>query len=142
MPLTLQAIQRMLDAGLTAAVRMGLSVTIVIVDPGGYLLAAIRMDKAPLLSPDIAQGKATAAALFRVSSADLQQRWQPGTPIPTAMSIRMGGRFIPHQGALPIFEGETVVGAVGVSGARSDEDEQIAQAALEAFGSAPTAGNP
>lgn len=136
MPLTLKSTQRMLDAGLAAAERMGVSVTVAIVDPGGYLLAAIRVEKAPLLSPDIAQGKATAAALFRVSSTDLQQRWQPGTPIPIAMSVRMGGRFIPHQGALPIFEGETVVGAVGVSGARSDEDEVIAQVAISALASA------
>ncbi len=45
-----------------------------------------------------------------------------------------GQRIVPVQGALPIFDGARCVGAIGVSGARSNEDEEAARAAIQAAG--------
>lgn len=132
MSLTLDRAQLLVRHTLAAASSRGLSVSVAVVDQGGYLVAAARMDNAPIFTPDVAQGKAVAAAAFRQSSAALGERWAPGTPIPLALSIRTGGRFITQQGALPIRDGEVVVGAIGVSGATSQEDEELAQAALSA----------
>ena len=42
----------------------------------------------------------------------------------------LGGRMIPGQGALPVYEGQTIIGAVGVSGGPSQEDEQVALAGI------------
>ncbi len=140
MALSLRVAQGMVQAGVAAAEGQGIQVSIVIVDAGGYLIAAARMDQTPLLAPDIALGKAAAAALFRCPSAELAQRWGPGAAIPAAMSIRMGGRFVASQGGLPIFDGAECVGGVGVSGAAPAQDEEVAQAAIEgraAEGSVP-----
>ena len=131
MALSLADAQRMIQEGLYQAERMGVLVGIAVVDAGGYVIASARMDKARLLSTDVAVGKANAAALWKESSAELGKRWAPGAPVPAAAFARTGGRFVAHQGALPVWEGDDVVGAVGVSGARSDEDEQIAQVAIE-----------
>ena len=131
--LTLSAAQAMLEAGLARARDGKHRVTIAIVDSGGFVVAMARMDGAAPATPDIALGKAGAAALMRRPSGELGQRWAPGAPIPTAMAIRTGGRFIAHQGALPFLEGDQAIGAVGVSGAPSDQDEAIAQAAIDAF---------
>ncbi len=49
------------------------------------------------------------------------------------MVARTGGRFVPAQGSLVLRDGDEVVGAIGVSGARSDQDEEIAQAGVDAF---------
>ncbi|MBI4494209.1 MAG: heme-binding protein [Chloroflexi bacterium] len=132
MALTLEAAQKMVQVGVATAEGRGLRVSIAVVDSGGYVVAVGRMDKAAPLTPDIAHGKAAAAALFRRSGLEMQQRWAPGAPVPSAMIVRMGGRFVPTQGGLPIRVGEDVIGAIGFSGASSQEDEEIAQAALEA----------
>jgi uncharacterized protein GlcG (DUF336 family) len=54
--------------------------------------------------------------------------------IQNATLMRLGGRYVPHQGALVIRDDNGVLGAIGVSGATSEEDESIARAGLEALG--------
>lgn len=133
MALRINSVQDGIRAGLERAETMGIQISIAVVDPAGYLVAAARMDDALLLSPEIALGKAAAAALFRQSGADLSKRWQPGAPVPAAIFARTGGRFVPHQGGLPILQSGAVVGAVGVSGASSAQDEEVAQAVIDAM---------
>ena len=133
MSLKILALHDALKAGIAKAEQMGIAVGIVTVDSAGFLVAAARMDTALPLSPEIAYGKASASALMRLPSADLQKRWQPGAPVPATLFARTGGRFTPQQGALPISQNGEVVGAVGVSGASSADDEQVAQAVVDAY---------
>lgn len=133
MALSLKNVQEMIQAGLAAAEGMGVQISIAVADSGGYLIAVARMDGAPLLSPEIAHGKAAAAALFRRSGKELGERWAPGAPVPVAMAIRTGGRFVPSQGGLPIWASDQVIGGVGASGASSQQDEDAARAALDAM---------
>lgn len=112
---------------------MGLRCSIAIVDASGIQVAAARQEGANLLSPDIAFGKAYAAAIFRRSGRELGEAWGPGHPVGSAMVARTGGRFVAAQGSLVLRDGDEVVGAIGVSGARSDQDEEIAQAGVDAF---------
>jgi uncharacterized protein GlcG (DUF336 family) len=130
---TLEEGLRLLQVCLEKARSRGLNVSIAIVDGNGTLVCAARMDRAALLTPDIAHGKAFAAVAFRRSGRELGEQWPPGAPIPTAMMIRTGGRFVPSQGSLVLRDGDEVVGAIGVSGARPQEDEEIAQAGVDAF---------
>ena len=109
---------------------------VAVVDAGGFLVAAARMDGAPLVVMDVAIGKAVASALFRVPSGALQERWPPGAPLPASLIALHGGRFVPHQGALPIARGAAVVGAIGASGATAQQDEEVAGAGLAALGGA------
>jgi uncharacterized protein GlcG (DUF336 family) len=132
-PLTLDEANRMLVAGVAKAKEMGISpVTIAILDPRGDLIALNRMDNALWRSVPISQGKAAASAAFDAPSGDLTERWEQ--PVVRALSMMENGRLIPWQGALPIHRSDgTLVAAIGVSGARSNEDEEVAAAALAAM---------
>lgn len=97
-------------------------VSIAIVDEGGYLLQLERLDGAGLASPEIAILKARTAAIARTTTKMLEDiaKDRPGT-------LTFPGR-LPVQGGVPlIYEGE-YVGAIGVSGVKSPEDEQVALA--------------
>ena len=110
------------------AVKNNWKVSIAVVDEGGYLIHLERMDGATLASPEIATMKARTAALSRVPTKFLEDVTKERTA-----TIMFPGR-LPVQGGLPIlYEGECV-GAVGVSGVKSPEDEQIASAGLGALG--------
>jgi uncharacterized protein GlcG (DUF336 family) len=131
--LSLEEGTRLLQICLEKARSMGVRTSIAVVDASGIQVAAARMDGANLLSPDIAFGKAFAAAMFRRSGRELAEAWGPGHPVGAAMVTRTGGRFVAAQGSLVLRDGDEVVGAIGVSGARSDQDEEIAQAGVDAF---------
>ncbi|HLH26665.1 MAG TPA: heme-binding protein [Chloroflexota bacterium] len=132
-PLTLDESLHLLQVCVGKMRSMNLRCSIAIVDASGIQVAAARADGANLLSPDIALGKAYAAAMFRRSGRELGEAWGPGHPVGSAMVARTGGRFVPAQGSLVLRDGDEVVGAIGVSGARSDQDEEIAQAGVDAF---------
>ena len=109
------------------AVKNNWNVSIAVVDDGGYLLHLERMDGAALSSPEIATMKARTAALSRVPTKFLEDVTKE-----RAATLMFPGR-LPVQGGLPIlYEGECV-GAVGVSGVKSPEDEQITAAGLAAL---------
>jgi glc operon protein GlcG len=132
-PITLEEGQRMLQACLEKARSMGISVSVAIVDAAGIPVCSARMDRAGILTPDIAYGKAFAAAAFKRSGREMGEQWAPGAPVPSAMIIRTGGRFVPSQGSLPLKSGDDVVGAIGASGAKPGEDEEVAQAGVDVF---------
>jgi glc operon protein GlcG len=105
------------------------NVSVAVVDEGGYLLLLERMDGAVLTSPEIATLKARTAALARVPTKFLEDVTKE-----RAATLMFPGR-LPVQGGLPILYQGECVGAVGVSGVKSPEDEQIAGAGLAALGS-------
>jgi glc operon protein GlcG len=118
---------RMMNACKEAAVSNGWPVSIAIVDEGGYLLHAERLDGAPLPSVEIAMLKARTAALSRQATKTLEDRIKE-RPATAAFPGRL-----PIQGGVPIlYEGECL-GGIGVSGVQSHEDEQVASAGLAAL---------
>jgi glc operon protein GlcG len=131
MALTLAEVERMLQAAKKKALDMGLKVGISIVDARGDLLAALRTDGALWRTMPVSHGKAYASVAFGVPSAELMER--ANNPVMRALQQMEGGLIIPQQGAVPIKRGNEVVGAVGVSGARSEEDEEIARAGISAL---------
>lgn len=132
-PLTLDEASRLLQVCLEKARAMGIKVSVSIVDAHGVQVCAAKMDGAAPLTPDIAYGKAFAAAMFRRSGREMGENWPPGAPVPTAMAIRTGGRLVAAQGSLLLRDGDEVVGAIGASGARASEDEEVAQAGVDVF---------
>ena len=131
-PLTLDEAARMLSKARAMAEEMGISVTMAVLDPRGDLIALHRMDGALWRSVPISQGKAAASAAWDTPSGELAERWDQ--PVVRAFAMMENGRLIPGQGALPIrrLDG-TMVGAIGVSGARPAQDEAVAQAGLDAL---------
>lgn len=102
-------------------------VTIAVVDDGGFLLHLERLDGAPVQSAAIATAKAWTAAATRTPTKTLEDvvKERPAT-------AAFPGR-VAVQGGLPVMHQGECVGAVGVSGVKSHEDEQVAQAGLQAL---------
>ena len=131
-PLTLDEAARMLSKARAKAEEMGIRVTMAVLDPRGDLIALHRMDGALWRSVPISQGKAAASAAWDTPSGELAERWDQ--PVVRAFAMMENGRLIPGQGALPIRRPDgTMVGAIGVSGARPAQDEAVAQAGLDAL---------
>jgi uncharacterized protein GlcG (DUF336 family) len=120
----------MMDAARTKAKEIGKPVSVAILDSGGLMVMFERVGDPPPSTSVVAEGKASASAFTGRDSANLSQ----GSPaIQNAMFARLNGRFIPHQGALAVRVAGELIGAIGVSGATSEEDEAIARAGLEAL---------
>jgi len=109
--------------------------TVVVLDGGGHLVAAEREDGcAPLRFP-VAQGKAFAALGNGVSSGVVGSRNAERPAFLSSVAAAAGGHFIPVAGGVLVLdEDQHVIGAVGVSGASSAEDERVAIAGIEAAG--------
>jgi glc operon protein GlcG len=131
MALTLVEIERMLQAAKKKALDMGVIVGISIVDARGDLLAALRLDGALWRTMPVSRGKAYASVAFGVASVELTER--ANNPVMRALMLMEEGQIIPQQGAVPIKRGSELLGAIGVSGARSEEDEEIARAGVSAL---------
>ena len=129
MSLTLAEAEKVIRASVAKAERMGLKVSIAVVDGRGDLKASVRMDGVSWLTSDTARGKAFASANFGVPSGALSDRLD--TPVFRSLVAMQGGHLVLGQGAVPIKKGDQVIGAVGVSGATSQEDEDIAKVAAE-----------
>jgi len=105
------------------------AVTIAIVDDGGHLLWLQRLDGAPPASAHIAPAKAHAAALGRRDTKGYEDMINQGrTAFVTAPTIE--GLL---EGGVPIVKDGQCLGAVGVSGVKSHEDAQVAQAGIAAL---------
>ncbi|HTS41108.1 MAG TPA: heme-binding protein [Xanthobacteraceae bacterium] len=121
--------QKMMTACKAEASKNKWNVTIAIVDDGGYPLLVERMDGCGPISAEVAVGKARTAALTRRPTKFWEDRTKerPGFltfPTPGVM----------FQGGLPLMHQNECVGAIGVSGVQSHEDEQIAQAGVGVLG--------
>jgi glc operon protein GlcG len=120
--------QRAIAAALAEARAQGWNVSVAVVDPSGELLAFIRMDNAPYSSVDIASGKARTAARFRRPTKSLDSALTAGR-----MAILGFKGMTPVEGAVPVIIAGQTVGAVGVSGATSAQDAQVAAAGARAI---------
>lgn len=116
-----------------AASRRALSVSIAIVDASGYLVSALRMDGAGFLTPQIAEAKAFTAAAWGKPTSTVAERAR-AAPETFQAFINLGRtQVVPGKGGVPLKRHDRVVGAVGVSGASADEDDELCQDALAAF---------
>ena len=130
--LTLSEAQAIIQAAQRDAARRNLQLSIAVVDGRGDLIAATRMASARATTMDTAIGKAMGAAIFGRPSADLAAN--SSSPLYQNMNEATGGRLRFLQGALPIVRDGYTVGAVGTSGASSQDDEDNVRAALAAVG--------
>lgn len=126
--LTLADCERIAAASVAEARRNNWIVAIAILDDGGHLLHFVRMDGATPANATISVEKARTAALSRRSSGMWEERIKQGR-----MSMLKMPGILPVQGGVPIIVQGSCVGGVGVSGVQSHEDEQIAQAGIDAL---------
>jgi len=126
--LDLAAIKTMVAAAEAEAKKRNVEVTICIVDDSGNLLFLQKGDAAPISTVAFAQKKARHAALYRAPSKDGADTVKSGNTAALAFPD-----FFPNQGGLPIMADGRVLGGIAASGAKSEIDEAIAQAAIDAL---------
>jgi glc operon protein GlcG len=124
--LTLDDCRKIAAAAEAEAKKNNWNVCVAILDDGGHLLHLARMDGATPANAEIAIEKGRSAALTRRSTKMWEDRIAGGRLVMLKMPV------LPVQGGLPIMSDGTCVGAVGVSGVQSHEDEQIAAAGIKA----------
>jgi glc operon protein GlcG len=126
--LDLAAIKTMVAAAEAKAKELNVEVTICIVDESGNLLFLEKADKATLNTIQFAQRKARHAAFYRSPSKDGAEALKKGNTDVLAFPD-----FFPNQGGLPIMVDGQVLGGIAASGAKSEIDEAISQAGIDAL---------
>jgi glc operon protein GlcG len=131
MTLSLDDANRILRTTLAKAAELNIKVSAAVVDAGGRLVAFQRMDNAIWAGVYGSQGKAVASAAFGRPSGVMQER--ASQPTPAGIAAAEGGHMIMGQGAVPIVRDGIVIGACGVGGGTSQEDEDCAKAGAAAL---------
>ncbi|HEX3502147.1 MAG TPA: heme-binding protein [Xanthobacteraceae bacterium] len=126
--LTSADVKKILAACEAEAAKNKWAVSIAIVDDGGFLIGFTRMDGAAAITAEVATGKARTSAMTRRPSKFFEDRVKER---PAFAGFPAG---ILIQGGLPIVYENECVGAIGVSGVQSHEDEQVAQAGANVLG--------
>ena len=127
--ITLAAAQKM-----AAAVQQKANVPVVfsVVDRGGNTLLIQRMDEAFVSSCDISLNKAWSACSLKQGTHEITSAVQPGQSL-YGLQLTNQQRIIIFGGGLPVIFNEQVIGAVGVSGGTVEQDQLLAQCALDCF---------
>jgi len=130
--LTYEGARMAAEAIATAAAERGVAPVVSAVDAGGELMFLVRPDAAQVASVRVTTDKARTAAIYRRPSRDFEEQASGGRP--SALHL---ARAVPLQGGMPIEYAGEVIGAVGVSGARSaDEDQELAVIGVRAIAAA------
>jgi glc operon protein GlcG len=130
MPLTLEEAQQVILRAHARAADSGIRVAVAVVDEGGLLIALARMDGAPPLSPQVAEAKAVGAAMLYRDGAGLADlaKDRPGFFSVVDRMVRVP--IVPGLGSVLIRRDGNVLGAVGVSGGKPEQDLECAEACL------------
>jgi uncharacterized protein GlcG (DUF336 family) len=142
MSLNLRTAQIVVAETRAAAKERSLSpITVVVLDAGGHVLAAEREDGSANGRFAIAFGKAHGALSLGLGSRALMQRAEQQPYFIAAATAAIGGALIPVPGGVLVRDASgALIGAVGVSGDTSDNDEAVGVAGVQAAGLIPDAG--
>lgn len=122
----------MVGKAIDLATEMGVQVCAVVCDTRGHLVALARTDFAMPPAVQFATDKAWTAANFSISTHGLYERVAPKPPV--AMGFANRDRVLFFPGGVPIFAGDDCIGGVGISGAKDQEDIDIATRTIEGAG--------
>ncbi|HOB66100.1 heme-binding protein [Ottowia sp.] len=126
--ISLSAAQQLIEQGLQQARGQSQNLSLAVVDRAGHLVALTRMDKAALVTIDVAIGKARSAAYLNAPSKKFEDYINAGqSAMVTTPNV------LPLQGGVPLVHQGQIVGAIGVSGASGAQDEALAQSLATAF---------
>src|SRR5215472_6097562 len=122
-PVGLEAAKKAAAAALAEAVKNHWNMAVAVVDPNGTLVYYEKMDNTQLGSADVSIDKARSAALYKRPTKAFQDALASGGAGVRVMSLRGA---VPVEGGVPLIADGKVIGAMGVSGANSDQDGQCA----------------
>lgn len=126
----------LIDAAFKKGAELGLKpLTVTVHDPGGHLVACQRQDDASNTRVKIAGGKACGALALGVSSRKIGEMAVERPHFIASVDSMSEGGMVPAAGGVIVCDGDgTIVGAIGVTGDTSDNDEACALAAIESLG--------
>lgn len=125
--ISLADVKRVVEAAEAEATRNNWNVVIAVVDDGGHLMY-LQREKVQLGSIDVAITKANVALMFRRPT----RFWEETVASGRQGYLAMPG-MLPIEGGVPLIHEGDIVGAIGISGVKSSEDGQIAQAGADAL---------
>jgi uncharacterized protein GlcG (DUF336 family) len=129
---TLQEARKIIAAATAKAEQLGQPMNIAVVCAGNHLLAFERMHNAWLGSVDISIKKAWTSRAFDIATKDLAGHSQSGNQF-FGIHASNDGKVMIFAGGVPLKNGDTVVGAIGVSGGSGEQDHAVAEAGAKAF---------
>ncbi len=134
--LTLEQASGIIDAALARGAELESNpLTVAVLDDGGHLIAFKRQDKSSIMRYEIASGKAWGALGMGRSSRGLAQLAEQRPIFVSALAAASAGRLVPVPGGVLVRDADgAVIGAVGISGDTSDNDEDCAIAGIKAVG--------
>lgn len=121
--------QQAVQAGALHAAELGLAVCVSVLDSGGNPLAFLRMNGAPLHSISISEDKAYTAVSFGLPTSAWTEALQSNSEA-VRRGLPLRPRFVMFGGGLPVNSAGVLIGAIGVSGASEQQDEECARAGL------------
>ena len=124
------AADTLIAAAVSAANSFGIEISVAVVDAGGALKAFSRTDKAPFLTVDAATNKAWTAASFGYPT----HAWNEYMADPKLAPLSNLPRMMPVGGGYPLVADGILIGGIGISGGTYIQDQEIAEAALQAVG--------
>ena len=130
--LELEDVKAILAGAEEEARRIGVDMDIAVVDDGGHLLGFYRMDKGKMTSIQIAIDKAFTAAGTRRATREYKSVGAPDGPA-FGIHVSNQGRFMIFAGGVPILVDGECIGGVGCSSGSPEQDEQVAQAGINAW---------
>lgn len=107
----------------------GIPVVITVVDKSAEVVMTYRMEDALLVSTDMAYKKAYTSVAMKMPSKDLAPLTQPGQWL-FNLETMTDNKVVSLAGGVPIYNGDSIIGAIGISGGSAEQDQRIAEAAL------------
>jgi uncharacterized protein GlcG (DUF336 family) len=135
--LTVDAIQRLLDAAVARSKELGIRVHVAVADAAGEIAGWISFDGAPRIAAHTARGKAITAVHTGMST----RKWGDyvaSIPAEEQQILHGIGGYVGADGGFPVLVNGLVIGGIGISGASQALDADVARAALAAIGVAPS----
>jgi len=133
--ISLQQANAIVAGALAKGREMGLKpLTVVVLDPGSNLIALQREDNSSTLRPQIAIGKAAGALALGLSSRKIGDMAAERPSFVASLSGIAPDGVIPAAGGVIVVDGTDIIGAVGITGDLSDNDEAAALAGIAAAG--------
>ena len=130
--LTLQMAETAVKTAQARARALGTPMTVTVVDEAGRLVLSARGDGTGFLTPETSRAKATAAAAFRRSTAELAALGAKGWGFWQVMPVVTDGAALPTLGGAPIVVDGRVIGGIGCGGGTGEQDQECADAGAAA----------
>ncbi|WP_029057937.1 GlcG/HbpS family heme-binding protein [Stappia stellulata] len=135
--LTLSVAEKIIKAAFAKGADLDLKpLTVAVLDAGGHVIALMRQDGSSIMRPQIATGKAYGAIAVGAGSRWLDANAQTRPHFVQALNGAAGGGIVPVPGGVLVRDGDggAILGAVGITGDTSDNDEACAIAGIQAAG--------